>query len=945
MNDLTPQATRASKPGKPKRRCLEVRGVCTHNLKSIDIDIPQRALVVVTGVSGSGKSSLAFDTLYAEGQRRFLESMSTYARQFLQRMEKPPLRSIANILPAIALRQRTGSTHARSSVGSVTELDDHLQLLYTHLAKQFCADCGGEVSRDTVPRIVERLTALEPGTRLVFVAEVRPTEEEHAEHVLERLVVRGFRRFWFKGEAKNIEELDVEVMLARKDFPVLIDRIVLKDDQVKRIVEAVDAALELGNGKMLVHALPAKDSGTLPDSLRFERAFRCLECGHPYVELIPALFNPNTTLGACPECTGFGKTTGLDLRKVIPNPYRSLKGGAVVVFETPAKKRRRKTLFDFALAHHIPLDVPWRELSEDHRAALLDGLGRYKGVRGFFKELEGKRRKVSARVLLARYRGYTDCERCGGGRPSAQARHAYVGGFALDAITAMTAQEAAAHFAKLEADGLNTPEVGVLFEEIRLRLRYMTDVGLGYLRLNRQTRTLSGGEFQRLHLTSSIGRALTDTLYVLDEPTAGLHARDSERLLRALQGLRDLGNTVVVVEHDPEIIKGADWAIEIGPAGGEGGGNVMFSGTLEGLLASDTATGLAMRERRTLPPPRPGTEVDQGAIRIIGATEHNLRALDVRIPLHRLVCITGVSGSGKSTLVHEVLYDGWRARQGDSAAEPGICEDIEGLELIEEVIVMSQTALGRSSRSNAATYTKAYDPIRKLLSETESAKAQGITPQHFSFNTKGGRCETCEGTGTLIVEMQFMADVELQCETCGGKRFSDPVLAVRLRGKNIDDILGLTIDEAMAFFKGHRAVTHRLGALVEVGLGYLRVGQTTATLSGGELQRLKLAGHIGMRARTTQRGKLFIFDEPTVGLHTQDVDVLISAIRRIVDEGHSVIVVEHNLEFIAAADWIIDLGPEGGDGGGRLVVEGTTRDVARCAESRTGVYLARLAGV
>ena len=920
---------------------IELRGVKTHNLKDLDIDIPHHALTVITGVSGSGKSSLAFDTLYAEGQRRFVESMSTYARQFLQRMEKPPLRSIKHVLPAIALRQKTSSSHARSTVGTLTELDDHLQILYARLGTQYCPDCDALIRRETSSSILEALRALGEGARVVFVADVKVTEVEPAQTILARLTEQGHQRLWIDGGVHEISAMDIESLLDADSFPVLVDRVIVKKRSTARIVEAIDAVMKLSGGVLRAEHLNAE--GDAPPSHIFRESFACNHCGLDLIEPIPSMFNPNTTLGACPTCTGFGKTAGVDYDKVIPNPFRTLSEDAVAVFASKARRPWRTKLFAFARAKGIPLDVSWGQLSDAQRRALLQGGKGWVGVRGFFKKLQSKRGKPHIRILLARYRGYATCEDCEGARLDRQARRVLIGDLSLPEIYRMCARDASAYFEALSFSDTLPRQVELLLGEIKLRLEYMVHVGLGYLRLDRQTRTLSGGEFQRLHLTSSIGRALTDTLYVLDEPTAGLHARDSLRLLHALKGLRDLGNTVVVVEHDPEIIRGADWTVELGPMGGERGGQLLYRGDLEGLKSSDTPTGrmLTARLGATAPPRKPPAE---SHLTILGATEHNLQNITVHIPLGRLVCVTGVSGSGKSTLVQSILYDGWRARNGELGAVAGRCEGVEGWEQLEDIVMMSQKSLGRSSRSNAATSTKAFDPIRKLMSSTQDAKLKGITPGHFSFNTKGGRCEACEGTGTITIEMQFMADVDLTCEECDGHRFSDPVLAIRYRGKNIHEILDLTVESAIVFFKGSRAITNRLKNLVDVGLGYLRLGQTTSTLSGGEMQRLKLASYLPLPTsrKKSKKPSLFIFDEPTVGLHLQDVTVLLRAIRRLVDEGHSVLVVEHNTDFIIACDHIIDLGPEGGDGGGAIVSAGHPEDIAGCAESHTGQHLKAL---
>jgi len=916
------------------QRSVCLREVRTHNLKGFDVEIPHRRLTLITGVSGSGKSSLAFDTLYAEGQRRFLESMSTYARNFLQQMEKPPVREVVGILPAIALRQRSTSSHARSTVATLTELSEHLQMLFAHLGEQRCVVCGSEVQADTVPGIVGELLGLGAGVRLVLVAELEVQEGEETRHLLGRLAEQGFRRFWRDGEVVAFEDVDIESLLGWRTFPVLIDRVVVDGEKVSRLVEAVEQGLEMGGGRLDVFEVGGADGWV---HRRYDRRFSCRKCGEVHTALVPALFSPNTTLGACAVCTGFGKTAGIDPGKVVPDGTKSLREGAIAPFASAGKAVRRRQLFAFCEKEGVPLDVPWRELSQGQQALIFKGRGRYRGVQGFFADLEKKRQKVSARVMLARYRGYSPCESCGGARLSAQAREVLVGGQRLASLYGMQVKDALLWFRAFADATENAGHVSVLLEEIISRLRYLDAVGLGYLRLERQTRTLSGGELQRLHLTSSLGRALTDTLYVLDEPTAGLHARDTQRLLGALLGLRDLGNTVVVVEHDLELIGQADHVIELGPVGGEGGGELLFCGAVAALMASESPTGRALRLTDAAASEVAREWRGSGSLWIRGAFAHNLKGIDVEIPLGGLVCVSGVSGSGKSTLVHHVLYNHWQAAQGEEA-ESGGCRGVDGLDALSEIILMDQRSLGRSSRSNAATYTKAWDGIRALMAKSKDAQDSGITPAHFSFNVAAGRCERCEGSGKILVELQFLADLELLCDLCQGRRFTEPVLAVRHQEKNIADILDMTVREGLVFFRGERAIVRKLQPLADVGLGYLRLGQSTSTLSGGEMQRLRLASFMAeaRRVMAGQGKRLFIFDEPTVGLHFQDVEVLVGALRRLISAGASVLVVEHNTDFLLAADHIIDLGPEAGEGGGEVVIAGSPVEVAQCDRSYTG---------
>ncbi len=923
-----------------------LRGVRTHNLKGVSARFPHRRLTVVSGVSGSGKSSLAFDTLYAEGQRRFVESLSTYARQFLQRMERPPVEQVTDIQPAVALQQKNSVKNARSTVATLTELSDHLHLIYTHIGVTRCTRCGEVVRRESAATVAERLEQVAAGSRLYFVAEVPVLEIETPQQVLEALVAEGYRRLWLDGAAVLMEEVAPERLLRAQAFEVVVDRQKAQPGgDPLRLREAIEQAFRLGRERLTIHV----ESPAGGEALVFDKAFRCNACRTPQVEPIPQLFSSNSPLGACEACSGFGRVAGVDLDKVIPNPELTLEGGAVSVWETEGKLPWKRKLLKKAMERGYAIDIPYRALPEEARRFVVEGGKGFGGVEGFFATLEEKRFKPSHRILLARYRGYTPCKACGGSRLSPAARAVSVDGRTIDQLLGMTVREAAAYFdaAPPRWPARDRARVEPLLEEIQSRLRYLMTVGLGYLSLGRPSRTLSGGEVQRIHLTSSLGRMLTDTLYVLDEPTAGLHPRDSLRLLSVLHALRDIGNTVVVVEHDPDIIQGADHVIELGPCGGERGGRIVFEGDVESLKAADTPTGDAFQRRvLTAPPGRVGQgsllgEGPQRWLRVVGARENNLQGVTAAFPLGRLTCVTGVSGSGKSTLVHACLYEGWRRLQGIGGAEAGRFEALEGTEEVSELVLMGQGGLGRSKRSTVASYTKAWDGIRKLYGESQGAARLGLGPGHFSFNTPGGRCERCEGTGTVLVEMHFMADLEIVCEDCEGRRFTERVLSVKVRGRTIHDVLQLTVEEALQAFEG-RAIQSRLKPLVEVGLGYLRLGQTTNTLSGGEAQRLMLASYVGKGQVKAREGVAFLFDEPTIGLHLQDVEVLVRALRKVVDAGHTVIVVEHNTDLIAQADWVIDMGPEGGDGGGTVVVAGPPAAVAAHPTSHTGRFLAEL---
>jgi excinuclease ABC subunit A len=945
-----PHAADAESP----QQFVSLRGVRTHNLKGVDCEIPHGKLTVISGVSGSGKSSLAFDTLYAEGQRRYTESLSTYARQFLQRMERPPVESVKNIQPALALRQKNEVSNARSTVGTITEIDDHLQLVYTHIGETTCPDCQTPVRRDTVPGVVSAFEALEDGTRLIVVAEADGGDEQHRHAVLKHLVQEGYRRLFIDRETVDITESDIDHLLDLSAFPVVIDRLVVREGEQMRISEAIEAGFALGSGRIEVYFYDDLERRPLV----FDRAFRCNGCGTDFIEPQPALFSFNSSLGACEECSGFGKVMGIDFKKVIPNPRLSLKQGAIACLETPKYHRNRNELFDACKDRGIPFDLPFNQLAPEAQEFIKEGGERspggkkgkkYKGVRGFFDSLKSKQYKTHVRIMLARYRGYDRCPECKGARLNASARNVRVAGKSIGDIWQMRLSEAERYFDDLRLPDDQQTRVETLLDEIRHRLDYLNEIGCGYLQLDRQSRTLSGGEMQRIHLTTSLGRALTDTLYVLDEPTAGMHARDTDKLMEVLYDLRDLDNTVVVVEHDPEVIEGADYVIEIGPGGGEQGGEILFAGPIEAFRGKKTLTSRALDARRDLATAASLANMTSaepaGFVRIVGAREHNLNDLTVEIPYGRLSAVTGVSGSGKSTLCEDVLYKGWKAMKGQGGADAGAADALEGLERFDDVVLMDQSAVGRSTRSNSLSYTGAFDDVRKLFAGTRAAKLAGLGVGDFSFNTAGGRCENCQGTGTITVEMHFMADIEVQCEECHGKRYGRRVLEIEYQGKNIADIFEMTVAEGVEFFRQRKPLVRKLGPLCDVGLGYLRMGQTTATLSGGEAQRLKLATYIADgRKRGDTKPVLFIFDEPTVGLHLLDVTTLLGALRKLVDLGHTVVVIEHNIDFIAQCDHVLDLGPGAGPDGGRIVAAGSPAEVAKCAESSTGRYLAELFG-
>lgn len=922
-----------------ERHTTQLRGVTTHNLKNIAVDIPHNMLTVVTGVSGSGKSSLAFDTLYAEGQRRYTESLSTYARQFIQQLERPPVDSVKYIQPAVALRQKNEVSNARSTVGTITEIDDHLHLLYTHIGVTICPESGEVVRRDSITSSLEDMLNMPEGTKLIIVAPVRIEQAKTRPLLLSKLAQEGYRRVYMNGEVVDIDQGEaVEVVLGLDELHVVVDRVVVKSSNKMRLSEALQAAFGVGKGRVHIY----EHKGREPVRV-YDQAFRCNATGRAFVEPQPALFSFNSSLGACPKCSGVGKTVGLDFGKVIPNTSLSITRGAVAPFESTKYKRYKEMLLRACVKEGVPVDLSFGKLVAEHQHFVREGGDGWMGVRGFFRLLEQKQYKTHIRIFMARYRGYDRCDQCLGSRLSMDARSVFIHGYRISSFWGMRigAMRQTLRHLPWTQEELDTAKV--LLDEILHRLDYMERVGLGYLTLERQSRTLSGGEMQRIHLTASLGRALTETLYVLDEPTAGLHARDSLQLLAVLQNLRDAGNTVVVVEHDPDIIEGADHVIEVGPLGGARGGELVFSGSLEKFQESETLTSVSLSARTPIPEvpvfaPDLGTGID-----IKGACEHNLNDVDVRIPYACMTSVTGVSGSGKSTLMHRVLFNNWKKSKGWAGVEVGAVGAIEGMTVFSDVILMNQSALGRSSRSNAMSYTKAYDDVRKLYAQTQDAKRIGLTLGDFSFNTPGGRCEHCQGTGKIVIEMHFMADVEITCHVCKGRRFEDRVLEVLYKDASIDDVLQMTVTQGVEFFRDHKAIVRKLEPLLAVGLGYLMLGQSTTTLSGGEAQRLKLATYIAQgRKKTSKDRLLFIFDEPTIGLHLKDIEVLVLALRKLVEVGHTVVVIEHNVDFIAQSDYVVDLGPGAGPEGGQVVACGTPRELAKEAQSLTGRFIAEL---
>ncbi len=1021
---------------------IVVRGARVHNLKNIDFEIPHNQLTVVTGVSGSGKSSLAFDTIYAEGQRRYVESLSAYARQFLERIEKPDADSIDGIAPAVAIKQKNTTRNPRSTVATATEIFDYLRLLFARVGRTYCVKCGREVKKDTVDEVADAILALDPGTRLqVLFPLQRPgmlvpqaTEKtkraskskkspllaknarngaptvakvELSDALKTRLFdlrKSGFNRLYQDGE---VYEFSTPESLLDIDFEspvfVLVDRLVVSAEARTRVVDAIETAYreagevifevprseeaedqEQGSARATSSTTSNATSSTTSSTtanatsnttssttsnataagrsarstLRFAQRFECKECNLRYEEPEPRLFSFNNPYGACPRCQGFGNTIDFDLDLVIPDKLKTLAECPIEPWTKPKYRPLFTDLKKFAKTAGIPLDVPWADLQQEQRNLILNGEGKFLGVRGFFTYLERKKYKLHVRVFLSRYRGYSLCPECGGSRLRMEARQVKISGKNICEACALTVEDALRFFEKVELSAEEAEIAEKLLEEIRERLRFLNDVGLEYLTLDRLSSTLSGGEAQRIQLATSLGSRLVGTLYVLDEPSIGLHPRDTHRLIKILHGLRDLGNTILVVEHDPDIMKAADRILDLGPGAGENGGKLVAEGTYDEILHNPVSlTGRYLAEDLRIQQPllrrKPGAQ----QIRIKGVRANNLKGVDISIPLGMIVAITGVSGSGKSTLLHQVLYRALAAAKQQSsngATGPAASwESLEGDQFIEEVVLVDQSPIGRTPRSNPVTYIKAFDAIRDLFASLPEAKKRGFGAGHFSFNIPGGRCETCQGDGTVTVEMQFLADVELICEECKGTRYKPTVLEVRYRGTNIHEVLNLTVKEALKFFAEAPKITEKLRPLEEVGLGYLRLGQSATTLSGGEAQRMKLAAHLQPAAREISRGvggkearlkrrMLYIFDEPTTGLHFDDVSKLLAAFRRLIEAGGSIVLIEHNLEVIKTADWVIDLGPEGGSRGGKIVGAGTPEEIAALAGSYTGKYLARV---
>jgi excinuclease ABC subunit A len=1017
-----------------------IRGARTHNLKSIDVDIPHNALTVVSGVSGSGKSSLAFDTIYAEGQRRYVESLSAYARQFLERIEKPDVDFMDGLAPAIAIKQKNQTRNPRSTVATATEIYDYLRLLYARCGTVTCLHCGGIVRHDTVDEIVAALLALPASTRAYALFPITRAEikfeplqpatveappappkpaKKSAKSVssvaglssltdalkdrLAELRRRGYNRLYqqIDNQPGSIVEFSTPESLLSLDFDqpifVLIDRLAISPAIRARIVDAIETGYR-ESGEVQFHTLlresdPTQQNSVIlsgvgrqpdavegpavalvqPQHLRFSAAFECSTCHRAYREPEPRLFSFNNPYGACPRCQGFGNTIDFDPNLILPDRSRTLAQGAIAPWTTPKYRPFHGEMIRFARSAAIPTDVPWYDLDPPQQDLLWNGPGSgpYPGIRGFFAALERKKYKLHVRVFLSKYRGYALCPDCNGQRLRAEARAVLINGQNICEVAALTITAAQSFFDNLQLTPSQIEIAGKVLEEVRQRIHFLIEVGLEYLTLDRLSSTLSGGESQRIQLATSLGSRLVGALYVLDEPSIGLHPRDTAKLIRILHSLRDLGNTILVVEHDRDVIRSADHLLDLGPGAGELGGHILAAGSVAEVTANpNSITGKYLSGRLTIPVPRHRREPGRELLQLTGVRLHNLRGIDVDIPLNLLCCVTGVSGSGKSTLIHQVLYTALQhslhRELGASAPEPtNLYRSLTGSQHLNDVILVDQSPIGRTPRSNPVTYIKAFDDIRALFAAQPDAKRRGFGPGAFSFNVPGGRCDTCEGDGTVTVEMQFLADIELPCEDCNGTRYKSSILEIKYKNKNIHDVLNMTVKQALSQFAGIPRLVDKLAVLDEVGLGYVRLGQSATTLSGGEAQRVKLASHLATaRANSIRIGSsstdsfkqsdnptaaqiaararsrtLYILDEPTTGLHFDDVQKLLAAFRKLIDGGGSLLVIEHNLDIIKSADYVIDLGPEGGDAGGQVVATGTPEQIAAHPASHTGHHL------
>ena len=915
----------------PKENII-IKGARLHNLKNIDVVIPRNKLVVITGLSGSGKSTLAFDTLYAEGQRRYVESLSSYARQFLGKLHKPKVDYIKGISPAIAIEQKVNSTNPRSTVGTSTEIYDYIKLLFARIGKTYSPISGELVKKHTVTDVTSFVKSFKEDTKLLLLCPVTINEDRDLKTVLKVLSQQGYARVKYEDQIYRIDDLPTDKK-NYSDLKLVVDRVVVKDDEdfYNRLSDAIQTAFFEGNGVCIIQ--------NITDNTKTEFNNKFELDGVLFYEPNTHFFSFNNPYGACPTCEGYGNVIGVDEDLVIPNTGISIYDDAIFPFRTDSYRHYKEELIAHAYKFDIPIHKPWFELTEVQRKLVWEGNKTFYGINHFFTKLEEKSYKIQNRVMLSRYRGKTTCEECSGKRLRKEADYVLVGKKTISDLVGLPLDELYNFFKLLKLNKYEEKIGNRLLKEINNRLEFLQNVGLNYLTLNRTSNTLSGGESQRINLATSLGSSLVGSMYILDEPSIGLHPKDTERLINVLQDLRNLGNTVIVVEHDEDIMKAADYIIDIGPEAGTFGGHVVAEGTYDNILKSDSLTAKYLTEEFQIEVPK-ARRNSKNFIQVIGARENNLQNINTKFPLNSLTVITGVSGSGKSTLVKKILYPAMQKKMVGYGEKIGQHTEVNGsYDQIKHIEFIDQNPIGRSSRSNPVTYIKAYDDIRALLSSQKISKIRNYKPKHFSFNVDGGRCEVCKGEGVVTIEMQFMADVHLQCDSCNGKRFKKEVLEVNFEGENIDDILNSTIDDAVAFFIKHQQtkIANKLKPLQDVGLGYVQLGQSSSTLSGGEAQRIKLASFL-VKGNTKDKA-LFIFDEPTTGLHFHDIKKLLASFNALIDKGHSIIVIEHNIELIKCADYIIDLGLDGGKKGGQLIFEGTPEDLIKNKKSYTAAYL------
>ena len=913
-----------------KEKKIVVKGAREHNLKNLNFEIPRNKLVVFTGVSGSGKSSLVFDTIYAEGQRRYVESLSAYARQFLERMNKPDIDFIQGISPAVAIEQKTGARNTRSTVGTTTEVYDYLRLLFARVGKTICFQCGKEVKRATTGTVSDWLEEQPEGAKFYLTFPLRVHEGTTVRDEIELLKKRGFFRIYFNMQMVDLNE-ENKLPGKKDDVRIVVERFKIKKGEIReRLSDSIEITFKEGENRIII--IDA-DSG---EEKEFNKFYEC--CGIRYEEPEPRFFSFNNPFGACPVCQGFSKTIGIDMNLVVPNPNLSIVDGAIAPWRTTKYSSYLRDLVKNAKQYRIPINIPFKNLSNEQVDLIRKGFGDYTGIDKFFEKLESKTYKMHIRILLSRYRGYSTCSACKGSRLRREALQVKINEKSIYDVVKIPIEHSLKFFEELQLSEYDMKVGERILKEIIKRLTFLNNVGIGYLTLDRLSSTLSGGETQRINLATSLGSSLVGTLYVLDEPSIGLHPRDNFKLINLLKNLRDIGNTVLVVEHDPQMMKEADILVDMGPKAGIEGGEIIGMGSYEDILKNkNSLTGKYLTGKLKIPVPQKRNTKKTKSIMIEGASEHNLKNINVEIPLNKFVVITGVSGSGKSTLIHDIFYGGLAKYLGKGPSKIGSFNDIKGAEYLDEIEIVDQSPIGKTPRSNPISYIKAYEHIRELFASTHQARARGYKPGYFSFNVPGGRCETCSGDGYIKVEMQFLADLYLECEDCKGTRFKKEIREITYRGKNMVDVLDMTVDEALEFFEGNDKILKYIQVLADVGLGYIKLGQPSNTLSGGEAQRIKLASHL-----TSQRERkhtLFIFDEPTTGLHFDDISKLLDCFNLLLQRANSIVIIEHNLEVIKCADHIIDLGPEAGEKGGEIVAEGTPEEIIMNDNSWTGKYL------